>query len=1431
MNKLKINKTILLIALVATLPIFLFSQETKTPVWYSGNDRVRDLITPGLGAFGATILYNESPVMDSINPALSAFRQRMTVGFGYTGLFGQMGHDISTGVAENGAFGHLFSVGFSAPTQVGVFTVSGQYANGSALEFAARNQGGFNLSYSRDVFDDLYFGLGVNVHLGEALATEENPLWMAGLDLGIIHMPGTVGPINDFVWGVTLQNLGWGTLPLAVQTGTLPDASIYSLGVAESLFTIEAAFSFTAVEKDDFKLSYHADIAFPALVNMRLKTGFGFHFKDELQFNISTTIDARELAGAYPYQKASTSSLLPAIGFTYRYKDKKAKQPNSDSDISFNEMHIHSSATPITDTIWATGVGFTIPLGIYDVYAPEIELFPEFEEDVIIVEPLSSAETLLDKIDYLQITDLKATPLAAEDILSEFSLQEDEIPKDTNIQYHISPNLDGVKDSFTLPFRVKDKRYIMGFNFVVYNDKGECVKLISNKEERKENEEPGFFKRLFRKESGITIPDQISWDGTNNIGQIMPDGLYYIQLEVWDDNNNLAKSRILPVSLDNTPPTITLNKPKSNIDQIFSPNNDRQKDIFPINQSGSSEFEWNATISSDFLGVIKNYKFSNQQPENIEWNGLTNQGFLAPDGVYHYEINATDLAGNTTSDSIKNIILNTEQTPIRISIDKNSFSPNNDGINDYLVLTTDIPVTTGILNWEMQILTEENTSVWKEEGTTSVPTEIQFSQTIPEGNYKAQLNVLYNNGNQPKSVSPLFSVDLTPPQGNVASDQKIFSPDGDGLIDEIVFRHDTSKEAKWISSIKNAENEEIVAFEWLNFPPEKFAWDGYAQDGQLVPDGDYYYELKATDLAGNPFIADKINFSINTKPTFVKITATEVAFSPNNDKVKDQIKFTHEISDPQGISKFNLDIITPEGELVRNLTRTLPLQNQYFWDGFTNDGSKAIDGQYMAKINVAYTKGNIEESFSRTFDLDTVAPEVSVAIDESIFSPNNDGFKDKVSFTHTSSNEERWVANIINNKNTDVREFQWSGNVEDFNWFGTDENGNLLPDGTYKYEISSTDAAGNKGSFVIPKIEMDTRSTKIFMTLEQNIISPNNDDYLEVAEIKTLFNLTDGIENWKLEFIDINDPTKVIKSYNGEEFAPESVVWDGTDENGNVAEGVYIPTLTAIYKKGDRVTEITEPIMVDISAPNASVQISPDLFSPDNDGVNDELSIAFDVKDLSGVEKWVFNIYDPKGRNFKQFKGAGNPTSALLWDGKSYKGDLVVSAEDYAYKFQLVDKAGNVSEVDGKIPVDVLVIRDGDRLKIMISNLNFKANSAELETNDPSIVARNNYVLERLKHILTKYGSYNIQIEGHANAINWYDPIAAEKEEVDFLLPLSKSRAESIMKQLISMGIASERLSAKGMGGKFPVVDARIDRQNWDINKWQNRRVEFILVK
>ncbi len=1751
--------TLLLTASLVVPTLFAFDQA-------SGADDSLSLTSPLFAARRAVATAEESPTTDALNPAASALKQRAHLDLSYAALAG-----LGDGAGDTGYRGHVANLGVTIPSRVGVAATSLGFLTSPYDSMNLGTQFGIHASFSKDLYPNFLVGLG----LGSTLGTAGGFDWGLGADLGVQHILGDVSFMRDFRWGASLHHMG---KSFGSATETLSGAP----------FTLIAGASATMLETDPVDIVAAADLSFPSFQNVRFDVGTDVTFFDVVTARIGWGIDLRErLDDTRP-----SRSLIPSFGIAVDFSTDFRGEDGflAQRGWSRSDVEVKSAATPLYNGIWAFGLGGNVALGVIDADPPEVDVTYE----------------------------------------------------DTA---YISPNNDGTSDRLTLPIAIDDQRFVQGYTLSIYDSDGNLVRTIENKEDRPENR--GFqniLDRLLYVESGIPIPEELAWDGRSNAGDRVDDGRYSFELTAVDDNGNVGSSGRQEFVVDATAPTVELTVPEDPNALIFSPNDDGNKDILPVGQKGSAEDNWIGSVYDAGDNLVRRVTWEGA-PTDFAWDGRNDDGILVPDGVYRYEIRTTDRAGNSAVATVENIIVDTEPTPIAVSIDRSFFSPDNDGNADVVTLTPEIPVAEGLQRWELAVRNDDEEVVRTFSGGGTLSGELIFDgaddagRDLPEGAYTARLEVLYRNGNNPAQVSPEFILDVTPPSASVRSQYDIFSPNGDGNKDANRIFQEASPEVRWTGEIRDGEGEVVRTLTWLGAPDQTFDWNGVQDSGIRAPDGIYTYRLQATDQAENFGESNAVTFEIDTEETPLVVSTAREAFSPNGDGVQDSLEvilqpgrrdgidafrvsvrdaadteifstgrtagfqeryrwngrtdtgavapdgeyrveaelwYNHgnrpvSTSDPvrvdtvfpsieveiadtvfspdgdgnkdtievvqdssreevwqarfqrgdvsrtftfrgsaetftwdgtdeagnvvpdgeytyvvsaqdaagnrverrvpgirvdtrevsvslsvsastlspngdgvkdsveirpqsnleEGIAEWSLTledqdgavlrsytgsdglepvrwdgrndagsvvegpatarisvtyekgdraeaqtprpivvdvtpptaevtageeifspngddrkdkvvfaqraseeeewsatITSPDGEAVRteswvgappesfewngrdnagatvpdgtysyvleatdragNVGRSAPVAVEVYtaetpvtlsadsdafspngdnvkdtlglvpqlalrdgvesytvrvedaggnvvferggesapperiaWNGRGSDNRRLADGRYRGAIEVIYRHGNAPEATTEQFLLDTEAPNIELETENALFSPDGDGRKDSVVFRQSSGRAETWTAELTDEAGAVIRTFEWRNRLATASWDGTDAAGNPVPDGTYRYVVEGVDAAGNRARAAAPSITVDTTRTRAFATVSGSGFSPNGDGVADEVPINLFTSLTEGIEEWEIALV--HESGRVDRRFTGTQMdRTRQVTWDGRDENGRVREGTYTARYTVTYEKGNRPVADSREFEIDVSGPTARIDVGPLPFSPDNDGVNDELTISLDVDDESAIDEWRLAILDRNRRPFISYSGEREPAETIVWDGRSSDGELVISAEDYPYVFTITDALGNTSTREGIIPVDILVVRDGDRLKVRISNINFQPNSPELELDqDTELGRKNRQVLMRLVEVFDKYDTYQIRIEGHAVNIT-----GTEREEREELQPLSLARAQRVKDSLVEMGMEPDRISVLGRGGTEPVVP-HTDLEN----RWKNRRVEFILIR
>lgn len=1022
---------------------------------------------------------------------------------------------------------------------------------------------------------------------------------------------------------------------------------------------------------------------------------------------------------------------------------------------------------------------------------------------------------------------------------------------------YISPNNDGKQDILEVPVKIKDKRYVKDWAFIIENDKGDVVRTIGNKEKRETKITfKTFWKALFTPKSGVTVPASVMWNGVMDNGEVAPDGTYYYYMTASDDNGNAAKTKKLTVIVDNTPPDVQLAQPSSN-EKIFG---EGAKPVLAVKQNGSEEDEWKAAFTDSTGKVVRSYKWTSSSPLSFEWNGSDDAGAPLPDGVYSYKITATDRAGNDSNPaSIANIIYSADKPATNIAISGSKyFSPNGNGINDTISFFVKIPVPDAksvnkLVEWAVKITDGKGNVVKTFSGKDNPPSRVEFDgktdsgSDAAEGLYQAVVSAKYSNGYEPDLVkSPEFTLDKTPPAAKIKANSLIFSPDGDGNSDTMVISQDIAANSgspveNWTGKIVDSEGKTIREFDFGSFPPETVVWDGLDDSSSLAANGKYRYILSATDLAGNSSETSVADLTLDTSKTELLLAVSPTAFNPAGaDKSKTSVKLTPVVKAGSSINEYTVEIKNAKGSTVWSMSGT-SLPASFTWNGLSSGGERCDDGKYVATLSTKSANGSEAKTSTQAFVIDTLAPKVSVSAPYTLFSPDGDSRKDTLPLTVESSSEEKWTASIYDSKNQLVRSYNWQGKIPaKVEWNGTDAAGNKVADGTYRIVFLSEDAAGNKGTAEIASVQVDNREAKAYITAELDAFSPNGDSFLESQKLSLRPSLKDGVESWSVSIV--SPEGKVVKSWSekDQKDMPAEITWNGLDSENKVAEGIFTAKLSMVYAKGNVIDVSSSAFICSVTPPQLTVKTAPQYFSPDNDGENDDLYILLKGNDIVPLKNWSFTIKDPNGKPFWSTSGKSSITERIIWDGRGKNGELVQSATDYPYTFTVTDTLGMTSTVEGKIEVDILVIRVGDVLKMAVPSIIFRQDKADFgvqvldasgKITKPGITeaqAKNNErILKRIAQILNKFKNYTVVVEGHANSVT-----GTEAEETSTangnipLEPLSKERAEFVKGKLVGYGVSSDRLSAVGRGGRQPVA-ARGDKDN----AWKNRRVEFILNK
>lgn len=557
-----------------------------------------------------------------------------------------------------------------------------------------------------------------------------------------------------------------------------------------------------------------------------------------------------------------------------------------------------------------------------------------------------------------------------------------------------------------------------------------------------------------------------------------------------------------------------------------------------------------------------------------------------------------------------------------------------------------------------------------------------------------------------------------------------------------------------------------------------------------------------------------------------------VYLSPNYDGSQDDVEIELTIKDGSLIKNWKLQIINEDGNIVKTFygkeerdvrltakrffkklfakKEAVKIPSSITWNGTADNGNMLPDGKYRMILSSKDELNNTGVSTTNAVLLDNTAPTADLGLDYQIFSPNGDGNKDEITITQNLSDGDYWKTEIRDMDGRIISDWEWKTNSpKELKWDGKDNKGEIVADGSYDYLIYGRDKAGNLTIMSIKGIKISTKPHSLFLALNKSGFSPNNDGVNDAVIATPTFSDPSGLKNWTLKIRDKDN--KIVRTFSATTEAPKLLEWKGTNTDGKIAsDGEYKFKFNAVYDNGDTPSSSEHKLILDTIVPDVAFDFEPKLFSPDDDGENDVLSINLAIGDLNGIESWKMNIFDPDNHLFKTFSGKGKPAEQFTWDGLSDNGELVESAQDYKVKVTATDVYGNKIVKDiTPIPIDILVEKIDRGLKIRISSIEFDTGKARLSK-------KSRIILTRVAQILKKYDQYTIEVQGHTDNVG----------STNINLRLSKQRAEAVKWWVAHKGIRKRRMTTVGHAFLFPVAD-----NDTPEGRRKNRRVELILIK
>jgi len=308
-------------------------------------------LTSASSAAGGAI-FDVTPSSQVFNPALQAYEQRIMLDAGFTSLYSSDDPDHSWGSAFSGGILVPTKWGVGSAEMIGSFVPFYEMQTGKSLNLKA--------SFAKDVTEKLAVGAGFGCGYFFGYDTD----WAAGLDLGVLYRYGTLGPLQDVRFGVSLLNLG----------KTYTDTTVVGIdekkdaGMFPGIATLRTGMGATFYKNSGLTGAFSVDAAIPTMQNFILDTGVQLMIRDFLKISTSWEYNAREVM-------EGSKNWMPSLGITWRFVfNAKDNQFMKEKGWQESEMAVSAGWQHMYDHINAISGGAVLKLGLKDTDAPKITI-------------------------------------------------------------------------------------------------------------------------------------------------------------------------------------------------------------------------------------------------------------------------------------------------------------------------------------------------------------------------------------------------------------------------------------------------------------------------------------------------------------------------------------------------------------------------------------------------------------------------------------------------------------------------------------------------------------------------------------------------------------------------------------------------------------------------------------------------------------------------------------------------------------------------------------------------------------------------------------------------------------------------------------------------------------------------------------------------
>ncbi|HBA9120291.1 TPA: Ig-like domain-containing protein [Escherichia coli] len=768
----------------------------------------------------------------------------------------------------------------------------------------------------------------------------------------------------------------------------------------------------------------------------------------------------------------------------------------------------------------------------------------------------------------------------------------------------------------------------------------------------------------------------------------LSDGSYTISATVSDQAGNPG-SASRGVTLNGDVPTVTIN--------TFAGD-----DVVNAAEHGSS-----LVISGTTTAPVG-------QTLTLTLNGKTYTTTVQTGGSWSYTLGSADVTaladGNAyvINASVSNAIGNTGSSNHTITVDLSApaMGINIDSLqadtglsaSDFITSVSPVVVngslTAALASNETAQISIDGGTTWTTLTVTGTTWRYNDSRTLTDGNYLYQVRVIDAAGNVGATDSQNVVIDTTAPDPAVKTIAISAITTDTGLITNDFVTSDTTLAVNGTlgAALSVGEFAQISidgGTTWQNLSVSGLTWSYL--DGRTLTDGNYNYQVRVIDTAGN-----------------IGATASQIVTVDTTAPLASKTIAIASISDDTGLSSSDFvtrdTTLTVRGTLAAALAADeraqISLDGGVTWTTLTvvgtswsyADGRTLTDGTWNYTVRVVDLAGNVGQTATQNVVVDTTSPEAAKSITITGISDDT-GTSSSDFITSDTTLTVRGVLGAALGANEFAQISTDNGatwvNVtlaaDGLNWSYVD--GRTLTNGTTTWQVRVVDLAGNVGATSSQSAQIDTVNPAQVLTIA-SISTDTGSSATDFITSDTTLTLTGslgtGLASGEVAQISLDGgATWITLTTNGTQ-------WTYTDSR-TLTDGSYVYQVRVLDLAGNTGPVVSKTVVVDATNPLATPNIVS--YTDDVGQRQGTLSSSQATDDTTPLLNGVLSAPLASGEVVYLYRnglllGAVTMVGALNW---TYSDSGLVSGA-YTYSARVVDLAGNItSSSDFVLTVDTSI--------------------------------------------------------------------------------------------------------------------------------------------